>query len=62
MLEVRANGQGFDATPPVDAGHSGLLGMRERAWLCGGSLAVESAPGQGTCVRFVAPGEEIERG
>ncbi len=61
-LEVRDNGQGFDATQPVDAGHYGLLGMRERARLCGGSLAVESAPGQGTCVRFVAPGEEIERG
>ena len=61
-LEVRDNGQGFDAAQPAAAGHYGLLGIHERARLCGGSLTVESTPGKGTTVRFVAPGEEIERG
>ena len=53
-LEVCDNGQGFDAAQPVDAGHYGLLGMRERARLSGGTLTIASAAGEGTCVRFVA--------
>ena len=61
-LEVCDNGQGFDAAQPVDAGHYGLLGMRERARLSGGTLTIASAAGEGTCVRFVAPGEVMERG
>jgi NarL family two-component system sensor histidine kinase YdfH len=58
ILEVHDNGQGYDAAQPTAAGHYGLLGMRERARLCGGSLTVASAPGQGTCVRFVAPASD----
>jgi len=56
-LTVTDDGRGFDPADASAAGHYGLLGMRERARLVGGSLAVESAPGQGTCVRFVAPRE-----
>ena len=56
-LEVCDNGQGFDAEQLPAAGHYGLLGMRERARLSGGALTVDSASGQGTCVRFVVPGE-----
>lgn len=47
VLQVADNGRGWDGggTPGV-----GLLGMRERADELGGSLVVESAPGQGTAV------------
>jgi signal transduction histidine kinase len=36
-------------------GSLGLLGMRERVELLGGSLEVESAPGRGTRIRAVFP-------
>ncbi len=52
-LRVTDDGRGFDpaaADTQLLAGHLGLLGMRERAVIAGGSLAVHSAPGQGTTV------------
>ncbi len=52
VLEVRDDGAGFDPSAPVPNGHVGIAGMRERAQMVGGSLAVESAPGGGTTVRF----------
>lgn len=54
-LNVRDNGRGFDVRQEVGAGHYGLLGMRERARLVGGTLAIESAAPGGTSVRFTAP-------
>lgn len=53
-LEVRDWGVGFDPES-VDQGRFGLEGMRERARLLGGNLAVESEPGKGTCVRVTLP-------
>jgi NarL family two-component system sensor histidine kinase YdfH len=53
-LEVRDNGRGFDVTRSP-GGHYGLVGIRERARLTGGALAVDSGQG-GTCVRFVVGG------
>ena len=50
-LEVRDNGKGFDPSQTV-SGHYGLVGMRERARLTGGQLAIES-DSSGTCVQFV---------
>jgi signal transduction histidine kinase len=35
--------------------HLGLLGMRERVEMVGGTFGVESAPGRGTTVRVVVP-------
>jgi signal transduction histidine kinase len=49
MLEIADNGAGFDVGT-VKTGF-GLIGMRERAELSGGSLTVESAPGRGTRIR-----------
>jgi len=51
-LTVSDDGRGFDPTGAFP-GHLGLRSMRERATAAGGTLAVESAPGQGTrvCVR-----------
>lgn len=50
---VADDGQGFD--PEQTPTSVGMVGMRERIELLGGSLNVESAPGQGTRVSFVVP-------
>jgi signal transduction histidine kinase len=54
-LEVRDDGQGFAADEPVEQGHFGLTGMRERAAMIGGALEVTSEPGGGTTVRLRVP-------
>jgi NarL family two-component system sensor histidine kinase YdfH len=55
-IEVRDNGAGFDpAAVEAQAGHYGLLGMRERARLAGGTLEVSSTPGRGTALRLHLP-------
>ena len=55
-IEVGDDGVGFDPTSAFDQpGHYGLLGMRERARLAGGMLAVESAPGNGTRLTLRLP-------
>jgi signal transduction histidine kinase len=53
-LRVSDHGRGFDVGGGAPATF-GLRGMRERAKMLGGTLAVESAPGQGTIVRFCVP-------
>jgi len=53
-LEIRDDGQGFDPGA-VEAGHYGLLGMRERARLVGGTLDVVSEKGQGTATKVCLP-------
>lgn len=50
-LEVRDNGTGFDVNRQTK-GRYGLVGMRERARLAGGILAIQS-DSHGTCVQFV---------
>ncbi|MEW6060127.1 MAG: ATP-binding protein [Actinomycetota bacterium] len=54
-LEVSDDGVGFDISQPAAGGHLGLVGMRERAEMAGGSLQVESRPGEGTTVRAWVP-------
>ncbi len=51
IVEVRDDGRGFDPAA-VPAGHYGLLGIRERARLAGGTLEISSAPGAGTTWRL----------
>ena len=53
-LTVADDGKGFDAAG-VRSGAIGLLGMRERAGLVGGTAVVESKPGHGTVVRVQVP-------
>lgn len=48
-LSVRDDGVGFDPAK-VEDGRHGLVGMRERARLAGGTLRVASRPGRGTRV------------
>jgi two-component system NarL family sensor kinase len=60
VLSIRDNGQGFNPRATAD-GHHGLVGMRERARILGGSLRVESGPGRGTRILArvpLAPREE----
>ncbi len=56
-LDVADDGRGFDpaTATPGPAGGLGLPGMRERAEVLGGSVVVESAPGEGTTVAVSLP-------
>ena len=53
-LEIRDDGGGFDPKA-VEAGHYGLLGMRERARLIGGMLDVVSEKGGGATIKVRLP-------
>jgi signal transduction histidine kinase len=59
-LEVRDNGRAFDA-PRMEASktnkHLGLLVMRERVEMVGGSFSIDSSPKRGTTVRADVPQE-----
>lgn len=52
-IEIKDDGVGFDPEA-IQSGHYGLLGMRERVRLAGGSFEVYSMPGKGTqlVIRF----------
>lgn len=58
-IEIEDDGQGFDPSslPPPAARERGLglLGMRERVELFGGTIEIDSAPGRGTRIAVVAP-------
>jgi signal transduction histidine kinase len=51
-VEVKDDGRGFD---PARTRGLGILGMEERVKRLGGTLAVKSAPGQGTMVTAELP-------
>lgn len=62
-IVVRDDGVGFDSADVNGrAGHYGLMGLRERARLAGGSLDVMSGPGQGTALVFRLPLTESAHG
>jgi signal transduction histidine kinase len=55
-LAVDDDGRGFDPRDPaIGARRLGLVSMHERAADLGGTLVVESAPGEGTSVRAEVP-------
>ncbi len=64
-IRVRDNGRGFDprhvASNTDDKG-LGLVSMKERAELLGGSLSVQSSPGNGCQVVLYIPSSEVEIG
>ena len=55
MLEVKDNGRGISEAEINNTQSIGLLGMRERAALLGGELAIAGAPAQGTTVTVRIP-------
>ena len=54
-IGVRDDGVGFATDAPRAPNSRGLLGMRERAYLLGGTIAVQSVPGRGTAVEVRLP-------
>jgi PAS domain S-box-containing protein len=59
QMEIKDNGRSFAVEQVLHAKKNkrlGLLGMRERVEMVGGSFVVESAPGQGTTIRARIPG------
>lgn len=54
VLEIADDGTGFDPQGSFP-GHLGLRSMRERLTRFGGTLSIESAPGQGTRLRANVP-------
>jgi signal transduction histidine kinase len=52
-VSIEDDGVGFDPDLPEEG--FGLLGMRERVAMAGGSLAIDSAPGTGTRIKAVIP-------
>jgi signal transduction histidine kinase len=64
VLTVRDDGRGFDvrrvAEDPKKIGSYGLVGMRERAELMGGTLEIVSQVLEGTLVTLIGPAERSE--
>jgi signal transduction histidine kinase len=57
-MEITDNGAGFEVdgtSASKKPGRLGLLGMRERVEMVGGSFSVESAPGTATVIRVEIP-------
>lgn len=57
LLEIRDNGRGLSAQDIGSSRSLGLIGMRERAALVGGSVRFEGVPGRGTIVSVRIPFE-----
>jgi two-component system, NarL family, sensor kinase len=57
-LVVEDDGRGFDASGVPEDRH-GLVGMRERAEMLGGTLEVRSSPGAGTRIEATVPLEKL---
>jgi two-component system, chemotaxis family, CheB/CheR fusion protein len=64
VLIIEDNGKGYDlkSIPPGSRKRMGLVGMRERAALIGGTLEIESEPGKGTTVFARTPLIHAEEG
>ncbi len=61
VLTVTDNGCGICKERIGSPSSFGLVGIRERAAAWGGSVSIESGPGQGTAVRVELPCTEAER-
>ena len=54
-LRIRDNGRGIKATEINNSGAIGLIGMRERAAIIGGSFAITGRPAKGTVITVRVP-------
>jgi signal transduction histidine kinase len=58
QMSIKDNGKAFNVKQVMDSGkvrHLGLLGMKERVEMLGGTFEIRSAPGKGTDVRVAVP-------
>jgi signal transduction histidine kinase len=58
LMEIRDNGRSFDVANVLDSRKNkrlGLIGMRERVEMVGGTFSVVSTPGKGTTVSSMLP-------
>ena len=55
QLTVSDRGVGFDPHQAVNGHGLGLISMRERVFLAGGQISIESRPGMGTTIRARVP-------
>jgi signal transduction histidine kinase len=64
-MEIKDDGRSFEVEQTLNGhGHKrlGLLGMRERVEMVGGTFGVQSAPGQGTSIRVEIPWAQVSNG
>ena len=59
ILEVRDNGKGMSEEQLAGKSSLGILGMRERVLLLGGTLNISSTLGEGTTVRVLIPDSSV---
>jgi PAS domain S-box-containing protein len=62
ILKVRDNGRGITSAESGNVRSLGLLGMRERAQMFGGSFDIHGEPGKGTTVTLRMPLEAANEG
>lgn len=55
MLKITDNGKGIDVDGDSRENSLGLIGMRERAYMLGGKLKIQSRPGAGTSIDMLIP-------
>ncbi|MBI3900148.1 MAG: sensor histidine kinase [Gammaproteobacteria bacterium] len=55
VFSVRDDGIGFTSTDPRKPNSYGLIGLRERVYLIGGKVKIESSPGHGTYIEVRLP-------
>jgi signal transduction histidine kinase len=55
FISVQDNGVGIQVNRLDDKSALGILGMRERASIVGGTIRIASNPGKGTTVRISIP-------
>jgi PAS domain S-box-containing protein len=54
-VEISDQGQGFDLDQVDISSHMGLNSMRERTYVVGGLMDIQTAPGSGTCIHTEIP-------
>jgi signal transduction histidine kinase len=60
-VQIEDNGRGMTPDESARPSSIGLLGMRERAELVGGTLAIVARPGKGTTIRVRMPVAPVRR-
>lgn len=59
QLSIHDDGKGFDEAKISQQRGIGLIGMRERVQMLGGTFRLKSAPNQGTSVEISIPAEQL---